>query len=282
MAPDDLSATPRTLDDLPAVTAGLLYIQPSADAPYVYAYEPPAGVPWSNAEYAPHQVAIHDARAVAASLSLDREGIAFARDASVVKDFYDEAEVDSVGHAEAAALVARVTGAARVEVFDHTQRKSTSDAQRAPAFPRQPVLRVHNDYTVGSGPQRVRDLMGAEADALLQRRFAFINVWRPIRGPVVNTPLTVCDARTAAPEDFVVCQMRYADRTGEIYTVTHNPAHRWLYFPRMTTDEIILIKCYDSRADVARFAPHVAFEHPATPPDAPPRESIEIRTVAFF
>ena len=282
MAPDDLSATPRELDNLPTVTADLLYIQPSDEAPYVYAYEPPEGVPWSNAEYAPHAVAIHNARAISGSLSLDREGIAFARSPSAVKDFYDEAEVDSLGHAEAAALVARITGASRVEVFDHTQRKSTSEPSRAPAFPRQPVTRVHNDYTVGSGPQRVRDLMGGEADELLKRRFAFINVWRPIKGPVVNTPLTVCDARSAAPEDFVVCQMRYADRTGEIYTVTHSPAHRWLYFPRMTTDETILIKCYDSREDVARFAPHVAFEDPATPPGAAPRESIEIRTVAFF
>ena len=50
----------------------------------------------------------------------------------------------------------------------------------------------------------------------------------------------------------------------------------------MTADEILLLKCFDFNTDgQARFAPHTAFADPTTPPDAPPRESIELRTLVF-
>ena len=51
----------------------------------------------------------------------------------------------------------------------------------------------------------------------------------------------------------------------------------------MRRDEALLIKGYDSRHDGrARFTPHTAFQDPHTLPGAPPRESIEVRTLAFF
>ena len=266
------------------VVAGLFYLRPMAEKPYTVAYRTDeTGELPTNAVYDAHEVLIADGRPVAADLSLDRQGIAFVRSPSRVRDFYDEADLDGVAHAEAAALVAKVTGASRVEVFDHTLRRRNSDLpDRSAGIPRQPVMRVHNDYTEGSGPQRVRDLMGAEAEALLNKRYAFINVWRPLKGPVVDTPLAVCDARTVAPADWIASDIVYRDRTGEIYVTTYSPEHRWLYFPRMTPDETILIKCFDTLTNVARFAPHSAFTDPTTPEGAPPRESVEIRTVAFF
>ena len=262
----------------------LFYLKPMAEKPYTVAYRTSeTGDLPTNAVYEERRVRIVDGRPDAVDLSLDREGLAFVRSPSQVGDFYDEGELNSVAHREAADLVKRVTGALRVEVFDHTLRRRDSGLpDRASGAPRQPVMRVHNDYTEGSGPQRVRDLMGEEADALLQRRYAFINVWRPLKGPVLDTPLAVCDARTVAPSDWVACDMVYEDRRGEIYVTTYSPSHRWLYFPRMVPDETILIKCYDTRPDLARFAPHSAFTDPTTPEGAPPRESIEIRTVAFF
>ncbi len=266
---------------LASVLGRMLYMQPLAEKPYVLAYQvEEGGQPPTNAVYEERTMAVGDARPIAPALSLDREGVAFVRSPSAVTDFQDEAEL---AHAEAAAIVARATGARRVEVFDHTYRRNTPVlADRTPGAPRQPVTRVHNDYTEGSGPQRVRDLLPEEADELLQRRYAFINVWRPTRGPVLESPLAVCDVRSTASGDFVACDIVYRDRTGEIYTVTWSPRHRWLYFPRMQVDEAILIKCYDTDRAVARFAPHVAFVDPTAPPDAPPRESLEIRTVAFF
>jgi hypothetical protein len=46
---------------------------------------------------------------------------------------------------------------------------------------REPVRKAHVDYTVNSGPNRVRDVVGAEADKLLKGRFAEVNVWQPLR-----------------------------------------------------------------------------------------------------
>jgi hypothetical protein len=255
------------------VEASLLFIEPDQSKPEVaFGYE--SGVAETNALYVPRTVALHDSRT---RLSyLDAEGFALLRHRSAVRDFWDDAVAESVGRAEAAELVASATGARRVHVFDHTQRWRAPDARR------QPSTRVHVDYTLKSAPRRVRDLFEEEAEMLLERRFAFINVWRPIRHRAEDWPLALADARSVAPTDLVTTDIVYPDRRGEIYNLTHSARHRWWYVPDMALDETLLIKCYDSREDVARFTPHTAFENPQTRPGAPPRESIEFRTIAFF
>ena len=117
---------------------------------------------------------------------------------------------------------------------------------------------------------------------MLRGRFAVINVWKPIRGPVEQAPLAVCDARTIRAEDFVPTDLRYRDRTGEIYSLRWSPTHAWFYFSRMAADEALLLKCFDSAPARARFTAHSAFDDPGARPDAPVRESIEVRTLAFF
>ena len=143
---------------------------------------------------------------------------------------------------------------------------------------------MHNDYTAKSGPQRVRNLLDAdEAEALLKNRVAVINVWKPIQGPVQTAPLALADAQSIAPGDLTELELVYPDRTGEIYNATFSPDHRWYYFPDMQKDEAILIKGYDSVDDGrARFTLHTAFDDPTSPPDAAPRQSIEVRTLVFF
>jgi hypothetical protein len=269
------------------VQAALTFAVPTGEKPVSYNYDPPPGVPRRSGLYAERIVPVFDARPLAPRLSLDREGFALVRHDSAVRDFYDEEELKRVYYPEAERLVKQHTGAARVQVFDHTLRNGAvperpSEGGGGPLI-REPVLRAHNDYTEGSGPQRVRDLMGEEADELLTRRFAVVNVWRPIRGPVEEKPLALCDARSVAAADLVATDLLYPDRTGEIYYLAHNPAQRWFYFPRMARAEAVLLKCYDSVRDGrARFSPHTAFVDPASPPDARPRESIELRTLVFF
>ena len=168
-------------------------------------------------------------------------------------------------------------------VFDHT-RRAESPATREAKGIREPARVIHNDYTDRSAPQRVRDLIPAEeAAALLERRFAIVNVWRPIQGPVQTAPLALCDARSVGSRDLIASERRSKDRVGEILQVAFNPAHRWFYFSRMRKDEVLLIKTYDSdQSGRARFAIHTAFDDPTAPADAPPRESIESRAFAFF
>lgn len=256
-----------------SVDASLLFLEPSMRKPRVDVSYAAAQLPATEL-YAPRRVRLHDARPMCARL--DAEGFALQRHVSAVRDFHDDDLAANLGRAEAAQLVSATTGAARVHVFDHTRRG------RAPGAVRQPSTRVHVDYTEASGPQRVRDLLGADADTLLSRRFAFINVWRPIRHAAWDWPLALCDARSVDPADLVATDLVYPDRRGEIYGLVYNPAQRWFYIPDMGLDEALLIKCHDSRRDVARFTPHTAFENPLTPPGAPPRESIEFRTIVFF
>jgi hypothetical protein len=267
---------------LPAVEAELNYTVPMTERARDYAYDPPAGVPHSNTTLEARRFAIRDIRAIAARPSLDGEGFAALRHHSAVKDFYDDEEVLGVYYPEAAALIREATGADRVFVFDHTRRRHTpgEDFRRNEA--KQPAREVHVDQTVKSGPQRVRDLLPAEAETLLKGRVQIINLWRPIRGPVQDAPLAVCDAGSVAMGDLMPSDLIYRDRIGETYSVTWNPAHRWFYLSAMTPDEVLLIKCYESKTDGrARFAPHSAFADPTTPAGAPLRESIELRTLVF-
>jgi transglutaminase-like putative cysteine protease len=176
--------------------------------------------------------------------------------------------------------VKRETGAHRVVAFDHNLRSSGRREDRE-SLQREPVRYAHNDYTERSGPQRVRELFPAEADELLSRRFAVINVWKPLT-PVEEAPLAVCDAQTIAPGDFVPTDLLYPDRSGEVYSMRYGATHRWFYFPRMQPDEAMLLKCYDSARDRARFTAHSAFDDPTSPANPRSRESIEVRTLAFY
>lgn len=231
--------------------------------------------------YRDHIMRIENARSAAEEPSLDREGYRLVRHHTSVKDFYDDGEVRDVYYRELEELVKVETGCARVLIFDHTRRAGDEDTREQRGI-RGPVRHVHNDYTEWSGPQRVRDLLPDEADDLLRRRVQVIQVWRPVRGEVLSSPLGICDARSLAPEDLVPTERRYPNRVGEIYHIAYNPHHRWVYYPAMCRDEALVFKCYDSAADVARFTAHSAFDDPNTPADAPPRESLEARILAFF
>jgi len=232
-----------------------------------------------------HRVEIANGRE-ARDLALDANGFVLLEHRSAVRDFFDADELKRVYYPEVVALIQRVSGASRVVVFDHTLRSGSEDEREAKLI-REPVLSAHNDYTEWSGPQRVRDLMGAEADKLLERRFAIVQVWRAAYAnaadPIRSNPLAMADARSVAPDDLLVAERRYPGRVGQTYRLKYSPRHRWFYFPEMRRDEAIVFKVYDSAKDGrARFTPHTSFEDPTTPPGAPPRQSIEARALAFF
>jgi hypothetical protein len=225
---------------------------------------------------------MHNGRKRTEGFVLDRDGFAFRPHDTRMKDFFDEEEIRRVYYPEMEALIERESGAKRVVVFDHTLRTGDVGDREARKI-REPVQRVHNDYTEWSGPQRVRDLMGAQAEDLLTRRFAIIQVWRGIRLPIESNPLGICDARSIAFEDFVVSERRYPNRVGQTYSVNYSPRHHWYWFPRMRRDEAIVFKVYDSLTDGrARWTAHSSFDDPTSPANPRPRESIEIRTLAFF
>ena len=215
-------------------------------------------------------------------LSLEENGFVFVGHETKVRDFFDPAQLESVYYPEVEELIRRVSGAARVAIFDHTLR-SGDESEREEKLIREPVLSAHNDYTEWSGPNRLREFLPDEADELLKHRFAIIQVWRAINQPIQANPLALADAKSVAFEDLLVAERRYPHRVGQTYRLKHNPDHRWFYFPEMRRDEALVFKVYDSEKDGrARFTPHTSFADPDSPADARPRQSIEVRAFAFF
>jgi hypothetical protein len=273
------------IDKLSYVEGELNYLGPTDKRPRYYAYEPDAGDQPSVMPYEPHVMQIHDLRPIAGELDLDTQGFALLEQRSAVKDFWDNDEVRRIYYPEAERFLKEVTGASRIFIFDHLQRRRVpGQRDRSRSGPRQPATRVHVDHTARSGPQRVRDLMGEEAEELLRGRVQVINLWRPILDePLRDAPLAVCDSRTVDADDLIPSDLVYRDRVGETYSVKYNPAHRWFYVPEMRRNEALLLKIADTKTDIAaRFMPHTAFTDPTTPADAQPRQSIELRTLVFY
>jgi len=272
-----------TVQDAPVtVEATINYLQDTGVMPSVFTGGSGSTDVRAASPSDPRRVTMHNGRLETDGFMLDRQGFRFVRHDTNVVDFSDEDEVRRVYHPEMEALVKAETGAKRVVVFDHTLRTANEDDRQARKL-REVVQRVHNDYTEWSAQQRVRDLLPDEAEALLTRRFAIVQVWRPIRHPVETFPLAICDARSVAPDDLVISERRYPNRVGQTYAVTYNPDHHWYWFPLMRREEALVFKVYDSLQDGrARFTAHTAFDDPTAPAGARPRESIEIRTLAFF
>jgi hypothetical protein len=263
----------------------------SVDIPYTIE----TGEPLVNETFGPNNIrrrrtGTHEARRVSVrngrllvdQLSLDQHGFVFVEHKTKVADFFDPSQLESLYYPEVEKLIKDTSGATRVVIFDHTLR-SGDETERETKLIREPVLSAHNDYTDWSGPNRVREALPDEAETLLARRFAIIQVWRAINQPIQSNPLAVADAKSVAMEDFVVAERRYPHRVGQTYRLKYSPNHRWFYFPRMRRDEALVFKVYESETDGrARFTPHTSFVDPATAPDAPARQSIEVRAFAFF
>ena len=279
------------LEELPTVSAQVAYLGRLYGPAQTRIYPPASGIPTVRPPAERHRVSIHDARRVATDLRLDEHGFEIHARPSAFADFYDEVAVRSRYYPEVRTALLELTGALEVIVFDNNVR-SAERAVRGELGVRLPVDQAHNDYTEQSGPKRgLEVLTAAGRQDLADRRVAFVNLWRPIVGPVWDNPLALCDARTVSRGDLVATEIQHFGEgdldtprhRGEIYSVRHNPAHRWMYFSQMMPDEALLLKCYDSRADGrARFVPHTGFLNPACPRVFKPRESIEARTLVVF
>ena len=234
-------------------------------------------------QYRQYEMTVRNGRPLRHAFKLDTHGFVFVDHNTRVKDFTDEAQRARVYDLEVQALVKQHSGASEVVVFDHTIRIGDEQVQKA-LDARPPVKGVHNDYTEASAPRRLRDIVGdAQAECRFSKRWAIIQVWRPIRGKVLIDPLGICDGRSIPQKGFIRVERRYKDRTGEVYHIAYNPAHEWFYFPQMERHEALVFKVFDSdTGKPSRFTAHSAFDDPGTPAEAPPRESIETRTFAFF
>jgi hypothetical protein len=255
----------------------------------IYFYESPAAADIHEPGDDPHEMDVYNGWDRVKEFDVEKHGFSLHDfHSNYTSSWEDDATVRSDFYPEVVSFLKATVGASRVLVFDHTIRTAVNAAkkltQETNTSQRAPVMLVHCDYTAESGPVRVQQLLPDESARLLARRVAFFNVWKPLHRVVEERPLAMCDVTTTAPAaDFFKLFLRYRDRTGENYVMRHADGHRWVYFPKMTPEQCVLLKTYDSETDGrARFVGHSAFDDPTSAPDAPTRESIEIRTICFF
>jgi len=263
------------------IEAPLNYLLPTVSRPYTYPGRRGSDE-FSKDTFDPRRVPIRNARVLGGQTDLDHEGFRLVRHQTRVRNFYNPREVRELYYPEVAALVRHHTGAARVIAFGHRLRSSSGNP--APGvYAYEVVRRVHNDYTDVSGPEAISECLGTEAGERMRRRFAIVQVWRPIQRAVARAPLALCDAQSVSPGDLVDSERHTPTGVVRTYMFTYNSAHRWFWFPQMQVGEALLFKVYDSMTDGrARWVPHAAFDDPNTAADALPRESIETRTLVCF
>lgn len=129
-----------------------------------------------------------------------------------------------------------------------------------------------------------------EWDAFFQGRHgAIYNVWRStdLDRPIESMPLAVCRAQSVALDDMVATWAPGLFPGGDgfvSYHLVHNASQTWFYYPRMTPEEALVMRFYDTREQLGsrRGVFHVAVEDPDTPPSAKRRESVDIRVAAAF
>jgi hypothetical protein len=272
---------------VPPVRTTLNFLAPMDGAVRTFTFDPPDGGPRFNGRLVGHAVEVHDARPLRSALGLEGAGFALADQKSAVRDWSDDAEVRATAYPEAEELLCALTGARQALVFDHTLRQrqphkpALDGAGGSFAAVREPVGRVHADYTPWSAPARLQAVLGAEAPARLAQRWAIVGLWRPLNDqPLRDAPLAVADSRSVAPGDLVTNELVYPDRRGETTIGRHNPDHRWHWFPEQTRDEVIVFKNFDSAT--GQVVLHTAFDDPGAPADAPPRRSMELRAFVFY
>lgn len=269
------------------VTARLNFFLPPADGsvPFNYVETPPTGQPQRNFGDVNQQVLIHDIRGFESEYTLDNDAFAIIQAVPPSRtDFNSDESIKSTYYPEVESLLlSHVHGANRIVIFDHTIRAPPTH----PSAKRTAVNKTHIDQTASATIERVRLHLGDEAESLLKHRYRIINVWRPLNGPVVSSPLAFASSHTVRDEDLVPVEHRYPHRTGHTASVKYNEGQKWNYLSGMRNDERILLECFDSyglrdgSGVKGGRVPHSAFDDPRTPEGAVGRESIEVRCLVF-
>ncbi|KAK4501078.1 hypothetical protein PRZ48_006884 [Zasmidium cellare] len=258
------------------------------------------------------EVTVEDIRGREGDFSLDVQGFQLVSNVSSEKAFADDGKIKAEYYPECETLLKTTTKATRVIIMGHTIRRRDHDvameeekdlpdlhAVGGPTNARW----VHVDQSYLGAQERLAIYAGSDAQQLSQTRWAIINIWRAIK-PVERDNLAFCDARSVSEEDLHECVAKFVTRDNErdrddtkdyanMYTNKKDnhlwgvkrPAdaggHRWYYASKMTPDEALLLKIFDSRLDgTARRTPHTAFK--CEEDHGPTRESLETRCLVFW
>jgi len=276
----------------PVSTTGTMFYSthpPSGETAYVEINASANGERVTNIDCDKRTVTINNLRTASKPVGLDITGFEVRTIPSEFSknhdNFLDDAKVKSEYYDEVIQAMKDATGAKDVIIFDHTIRRRRPGQIDDTPDKRQPVARVHVDQTAWATERRVVRHVGEKAEEYLKGRYQIINFWRPIEHPAEDHPLALVAYPSMDTEnDLIVTKLVYPDPipNGETYSVGYNPNHEFYYQKAQTVDEATFIKCFDSKEGVARCTPHTAFNDPNSDPEAPLRQSIEVRCLVFY
>jgi hypothetical protein len=239
------------------------------------------------------------------SKCMDKLGVSLAHLESKCKNFYDSAEVQRVYYPEIEKLLLDFfPGATDALVYNHdvfnkdyTGDRKEDQAAKNPGVNANYANIVHNDLNDNSGRVRCRELLTKnlrnfgrkvhyteeEADAKMARRFMSINLAKPME-TVGQYPFVLCAWPSFADQPYITNYRIYDDRVGETTLFTYRSNHEWYWLPQQKSNEVSMLKCYDSVTDgsVSRWSFHTSCVDPTAPDDAPCRKNLVVRSFVFF
>ncbi|KAK0217910.1 hypothetical protein IW262DRAFT_1437608 [Armillaria fumosa] len=233
----------------------------------------------------PHKVQLHDLRQEEQRPSLDVEG--FTWQTVPFEGLDGEQGWEERCAKETCEWLKKHAGAKDCKLINYQIRRRAADGESHQeanyaqdpdqVLGKQPVPAVHVDINRERARARCLTPYEGDSSAAEAERVAIINVWRPLRGPVMDAPLAVCDARTLDPKD-----MTYTiDKYGGGYFIKHNANMKWMYIRDQMPDEILVFRQFDSTliptAEDAACIAHTAFIDEERKNQGIPRQSIELR-----
>lgn len=225
-------------------------------------------------ELAPTTVALTDTRATVKAVTFSADAVEFVTLPTAVKSFSDQAW-QSTYELELTDVLKQKLGVREVVVFDHTIRVDDPEATRKPA------RNVHSDYSPAGAEQRLVDLLGPDTAAeWAEGHYAFINIWRPVAHTINSAPLGFVRPSSVDPSDWILLDLIYPDRKGQIMGLVGNPDHEWVYRSRMTPEEVAIFNIYDNQG-LPSIA-HSALDMVEDPNVTSTRQSIESRTLVRY
>ncbi|KAJ3550122.1 hypothetical protein NM208_g155 [Fusarium decemcellulare] len=206
-------------------------------------------------------------------------------------EFKDRGRVEGIFLREARGVMREITGTEEVFVIEYKVEIFVDDPVRFRMSMQmswsqelfQYWAPTAVNYSGDDAVDRIRYVFGDKAESYLDRSFQLLNLWKPLKGPVRDCPLAVCDPATI-DQNCDVCYVDLIDPTnvGELANIHYNAKQSWYYIRDQKATEALVFKGYDSKKPDMLGVPHCAFMKDANVSEDEVRESIEVRAVAFF
>jgi len=275
------------------IKATLNYIKEDGVRPSIYLYDQ-SKHPSENYTRAAETVTIHDGRKLSTTLSNNGFELINHPTALRNEDFWSDEDgvITEQYYEEICAAVKKVTGCRYVVAFHHKLRQEAKSGNKyREKFDITSKIngyahQIHTDSCCHTAGKLFTQFSSKFDKEVRRGKFMIINAWRNINdtAPVRDWPLTVLDCTTVvAPDDYIVNNIHFESFCVQNYLLSsaNKDLHRWVYFPSMIKDEILLFTQYNSDTTApARQTFHTAIE--TCPVAESKRESIEVRVLCVF